>query len=134
MAHFARLDENNIVTMVAVVSNDDMVDENGNEVEALGVAVCEKVVGAGPWIQTSYNGNLRKQYAGIGFTYDGDNDVFIAPSPFPSWTLNDQYEWEAPVAPPTVGGRYLWDEETGSWVADESDLPADVVTDVTELP
>lgn len=113
MAHFARLDENNIVTMVTVVSNDDMVDENGNEVEALGVAVCEAVVGAGPWVQTSYNGNIRKQYAGIGFTYDADADVFIAPSPYPSWALNEKYDWEAPVPKPE--GDYGWNEEAQTW-------------------
>ena len=122
MAHFARLDENNIVTMVTVVSNDDMIDENGNEVEALGVAVCEAVVGAGPWVQTSYNGNLRKQYAGIGFTYDADPNVFIAPQPFASWVLNADYDWEPPVAKPSEGGPHEWNEETQTW--DQVVIPA----------
>ena len=122
MAHFARIDQNNIVTMVTVVSNDDMIDENGNEVEALGVAVCEAVVGAGPWVQTSYNGNLRKQYAGIGFTYDADPNVFIAPQPFASWVLNADYDWEPPVAKPSEGGPHEWNEETQTW--DQVVIPA----------
>ena len=122
MAHFARLDENNVVTMVTVVSNDDMVDNNGNEVESLGVAVCETTVGAGPWVQTSYNNNIRKQYAGIGFTYDADADVFITPSPFPSWVLNAQYDWEPPVPQPE--GDYEWNEETQTWDEVPTEEPA----------
>lgn len=123
MAHFARLDENNTVTMVTVVSNDDLLDENGNEVEALGVAVCESVVGDGPWVQTSYNDNFRKQYAGIGYTYDADGDVFIVPSPHPSWVLNADYDWEAPIAQPSEGGPYSWNEETQTW--DQVVIPAE---------
>lgn len=115
MAHFARLDQNNIVTEVVVISNDDMTDENGTEVEALGVAVCEAVVGAGYWVQTSYNGNLRKQYAGIGFTYDADADVFIAPQPHPSWAVNAEHDWEAPVPRPDDGQPYRWDENSQTW-------------------
>lgn len=124
MAHFARLDENNVVTMVAVVSNDDMVDENGNEVESLGVAVCEAVVGAGPWVQTSYNGTIRGQYAGVGYTYDADADIFILPRPFPSWTLNADYDWEPPVAIPTEGGPVKWNEETQTWDTVPTEEPA----------
>ena len=122
MAHFAHLDENNVVTMVTVVSNDDMIDDNGNEVEALGVAVCEAVVGAGPWVQTSYNHNIRKQYAGIGYTYNADADVFIALSPYPSWVLNDQCDWEAPVPKPE--GDCAWNEETLSWEPIPTENPA----------
>lgn len=124
MAHFARLNENNIVTMVTVVSNDDMIDENGNEVEALGVAVCEAVIGAGPWVQTSYNSTIRKQYAGVGFTYDADGDVFIVPSPFPSWVLNADYDWEAPIPEPSEGGPYRWNEETQTWDQIPNEEPA----------
>ena len=122
MAHFARLDENNIVTMVTVVSNADMVDENGNEIEALGVAVCEAVIGAGPWVQTSYNGNFRKRFAGIGLTYDPVNEVFLIEAPFPSWVLNDQYDWEAPVPKPE--GDYAWNEETQTWDEIPTEEPA----------
>jgi hypothetical protein len=123
MAHFARLDENNIVTMVTVVSNDDMIDENGNEIEALGVAVCEAVVGAGPWVQTSYNHNARGRYAGIGYTYDANADVFIRPKPeaFPSWVLNDQYDWEPPVPKPE--GDYGWNEDSLTWVEVPTEEP-----------
>lgn len=118
MAHFARLDENNIVTMVTVVSNDDMVDENGNEVEALGIAVCEQVVGAGPWVQTSYNGNFRRRYAGLGFTYNADADVFVAPAPFPSWMLDENYDWQPPIPMPaqSEGTYWVWDEDSVGWV------------------
>jgi hypothetical protein len=78
MAHFAQLDENNKVIQVVVLSNDFISDENGNEVEALGVGFLSGLIG-GTWKQTSYNGNFRGSYAGVGFTYDADNDVFVAP-------------------------------------------------------
>ena len=117
MAHFARLDENNIVTMITVVSNDDMVDENGNEIEALGVAVCESVVGPGPWIQTSYNNKFRHRYAGIGFTYNPDIDAFVAAKPFPSWTLDENADWQPPVPRPNDGKEYTWDEDSLTWMA-----------------
>ena len=116
MAHFARLDENNIVTMVVVVSNEDMIDEQGNENEARGIAVCEQVVGPGPWVQTSYNGNFRKQYAGLGYTYDAANDVFISIKPYSSWVLNDTFGWVAPKPYPSDGKNYGWDEEKKNWV------------------
>lgn len=115
MAHFAKIDEQNLVTAIIVISNEDMTDGDGNEVEALGRAVCETVAGPGRWVQTSYNNNFRKQYAQVGFTYDGDADVFISLSPFPSWVLNDQYDWEAPTPMPTDGGFYEWDETTLTW-------------------
>lgn len=115
MAHFAQLDENNIVIRVTVISNDDIRDENGNESEQLGVALCEQLVSPGRWIQTSYNSNFRKQYAGIGFRYDADADVFIEPSPYPSWILNGQHDWEAPIPLPIEGGKYQWNEEAQTW-------------------
>lgn len=113
MAHFAHLDENNVVTMVTVVSNADMQNEIGAEVEALGVAVCESVIGPGPWVQTSYNGNFRKQYAGIGYTYDAGTDVFIAPAPYPSWSLDENFDWQPPT--PKPGLHFDWNEETQTW-------------------
>lgn len=115
MAHFARLDKNSIVILVTVVSNEDLLDEDGNEVEELGIAVCEQVVGPGPWIQTSYNGNFRRRYAGIGYRYDADRDAFLMPKPYPSWILNDDDDWEAPVPMPDDGGSYEWNEETQTW-------------------
>ena len=119
MAHFAQLDENNVVTQVIVVHNNELLDDNGQESEARGIAFCKSLFGENTsWIQTSYNGNIRKNYAGIGYTYDQGRDAFIAPKPFPSWTLKeDVCQWEAPVSMPTDGSRYIWDEETLSWVA-----------------
>ena len=116
MAHFAELDENNIVLRVIVVSNEDTADEDGNEVEALGITFCENVLG-GTWIQTSYNNNIRKQYAGIGYTYDKANDVFIVPKPYPSWTLDSSFDWQPPTAMPDDGELYTWNETTKAWDA-----------------
>ena len=95
MAHFAQLDDNNVVTQVIVVSNDDTSDSNGVETESIGVAFCQKLLGASTnWKQTSYNSNMRGNYAGIGYTYMsnvatlgvGSTDIFITPQPYPSWT------------------------------------------------
>jgi hypothetical protein len=117
MAHFARIDENNIVTQVIVVDNKDCSDAAGVEKEYIGAAFCERLF-RGTWKQTSYNGNLRKNYAGIGYTYDANLDAFVPPKPFPSWVLNETIaNWQAPVEMPNDGGQYLWDEATTSWVA-----------------
>ena len=116
MAHFAALNEDNIVTQVIVVANQDTVDENGVETEAIGAAFCANLLG-GTWKQTSYNANIRKNYAGIGYKYDAELDAFIPPQPYASWTLNADAQWEAPVAMPTDGGRYTWNEETTTWDA-----------------
>ncbi len=116
MAHFAELDENNVVTRVIVVANKDTADANGNESESIGVAFCQRLLG-GTWVQTSYHGNIRKNYAGIGYTYRADIDAFVPPQPYPSWVLNpDTAQWEAPVPMPTDGKMYSWDEATQSWV------------------
>jgi hypothetical protein len=115
LAHFAQL-ENNIVTKVIVVSNQDILDENGQENEQKGIDFCSNLLG-GTWKQTSYNGNIRKNYAGIGYTYDEGRDAFIPPKPFNSWTLNEETaQWEAPTPYPDDGKRYSWDEATTSWV------------------
>jgi len=115
MAHFAKLDENNVVTQVIVVSNSDTSDASGVEKEHIGAAFCEKLFG-GTWKQTSYNGNMRKNYAGIGYTYNADIDAFVPPKPYASWLLNNETaQWEAPVPMPEDGGRYQWDEVTVSW-------------------
>lgn len=116
MAHFAQLDENNIVTQVIVVSNNELLDENGVEQESKGIAFCQSLLG-GNWVQTSYNGNMRKNYAGIGFTYDADRDAFIPPKPFNSWVLNeDTCRWDAPTPMPQDEKMYRWDEDTVSWI------------------
>lgn len=88
MAHFAQLDDNNIVTQVIVVHNNELLDENGQESEAKGIAFCQSLLG-GNWIQTSYNGNFRKNYAGQGFTYDVIRDAFIPPKPEGNWILDE---------------------------------------------
>jgi hypothetical protein len=116
MAHFAKLDENNVVTEVIVVSNKDTSDVNGVEKEYIGAAFCERLFG-GTWKQTSYNANFRKHYAGIGYTFDATRNAFIPPKPHASWVLNETTcSWEAPVAMPTDGQSYSWDEATVSWV------------------
>ncbi len=118
MAHFAQLDEAGVVTQVIVVHNNELLDENGVESEAKGVSFCQSLFGADSrWKQTSYNGNIRKNYAGIGFTYDAARDAFIPEKPYPSWVLNeDTCLWGAPVAYPTDGKLYRWDEPTLSWI------------------
>ncbi len=116
MAHFAQL-ENNIVKQVIVVSNQDILDENGQESEQKGIDFCSNLLG-GTWKQTSYNAKIRKNYAGIGYTYDEGRDAFIPPKPFNSWLLDeDTCQWKAPVDYPTDGKRYTWNEEKTSWDA-----------------
>ena len=115
MAHFAELDDNNIVLRVIVVGNKDTSTPDGTEVESIGVAFCQRLFG-GNWKQTSYNGNFRKRYAGIGYTYNETLDAFIPPQPFPSWVLSPKtLDWEAPVPMPTDGEMYSWNETTQSW-------------------
>lgn len=116
MAHFAETGPDNTVLRVIVVHNNELLDEAGNEVEAKGAEFCQNLFG-GTWVQTSYNGNMRKNFAGIGYTYDSQRDAFIAPKPFDSWVLNeDTCQWQAPVPYPEGGGAYEWDESTQSWV------------------
>ena len=122
MAHFAKLDENNVVTEVHVVANRDTADVDGVEKEYIGQAFLEKLFG-GTWKQTSYNARIRKNYAGIGYTYNADIDAFVPPKPFASWLLNEETaQWEAPVAMPADAGTgeppkmYSWDEDAVNWV------------------
>lgn len=115
MAHFAELDENNVVLRVIVVGNKDTSDASGVEKEYIGKAFCERLYG-GNWVQTSYNGNIRKNYAGIGYYYNADIDAFVPPKPHASWVLNnDTAQWEAPTPMPEDGQIYSWNEETTSW-------------------
>lgn len=115
MAHFAKLDENNIVIHVSVVNNENLL-KDGVEDEQTGIDYLIGVHGGGTWKQTSYNNNIRKNYAGIGYTYDEVKDAFIPPKPFPSWVLNEETcNWDAPVAYPEDGKMYQWDEETQTW-------------------
>jgi len=115
VAHFAELDNNNVVLRVIVVGNRDTSTPDGTEVESIGVAFCQRLFG-GDWKQTSYNGNIRKRYAGIGYTYDAALDAFIAPQPYPSWTLDPvTTNWVSPVPYPTDGENYIWNETTQAW-------------------
>lgn len=125
MAHFAQLDNDNVVTQVIVVHNNELL-ENGNESEAKGIAFCKSLFGSDTsWAQTSYNNTFRKNYAGIGYKFDNKIDAFIPPQPFPSWVLDKTTAtWNAPVAMPSdalteqnpEGKIYVWDEPTVNWV------------------
>jgi hypothetical protein len=116
MAHFAQLDENNIVTQVIVVHNNELMLD-GEESEDKGVLFCKSLYGSDTkWKQTSYNGSFRKNYAGIGYTFDKDRNAFIPPKSYNSWVLNETTcLWEAPVAYPSDGKVYFWNEDTVSW-------------------
>ena len=121
MAHFAELDKDNKVLRVIVVDNAVCSDAKGVESEVIGQAFCQQLFGADTrWVQTSYNGSKRFNYAGEGFTFDEANDAFIAPQPYPSWALNAKFQWEAPTPYPDDGKMYVWDEPTTAWALVES--------------
>jgi hypothetical protein len=108
MAHFAELDQNNIVLRVLVTDNNDPNGDEGYQwlIDNLG----------GTWVKTSYNGNVRKNFAGIGYFYDEELDSFVAPQPYPSWKLDRRNStWKAPVAYPTDGFTYSWNEDSLAW-------------------
>lgn len=110
MAHYAFLDENNIVTEVIVGKDETELIDGLSPEEWYGNfrgQVCKR---------TSYNNQIRKQYAGIGFRYDSAADVFIAPKPFASWSLDSNYDWQAPIKRPADGKIYSWDESNQVWV------------------
>ena len=117
MAYFAKLGKGNIVENLISINNSVITDANGIEQEQLGNDFINKLYNTRDvWKQTSYNNNIRKNYAGIGYQYDQTRDAFIAPKPFNSWILNETTcQWEAPVAMPDDGQRYSWNEETTSW-------------------
>jgi hypothetical protein len=119
MAHFAKISDDGTVLEVIVVGNDDLLDADGVEQEQLGKDFCQNLFG-GTWVQTSYNKNFRKRYASIGGKYDSTNNVFLFPQPYPSWTLDDEYEWQPPTPYPSDGKAYLWSEESGGWVENEN--------------
>jgi hypothetical protein len=122
MAHFAEIDSNNVVLRVIVVDNKDTSTPDGTEVESIGVAFCQRLFG-GNWLKTSYNGNVRKNYAGMGYTYNAGLNAFVPTKPFASWILNnDTALWDAPTPMPTDGKKYSWDEATTSWVETESEV------------
>ena len=115
MAHFAKLDLNNIVTEVLVVNNSVLLNLDGTESELKGSEFLNNLLGPATWVQTSYNNNFRKQYAGIGYAYNEPNDVFTIPQPFPSWTLDENFDWQPPTPYPDDGQPYQWNEETQTW-------------------
>tara|TARA_E500000318_G_C3537924_1_gene203429 strand:+ start:263 stop:625 length:363 start_codon:yes stop_codon:yes gene_type:complete len=115
MAHFAEIGLDNVVERVIVVHNNELLDADSVEQESLGIEFCRTLFG-GTWVQTSYNGNIRKNFAGKGFTYDTGRDAFIPPQPYASWVVNEETcLWEAPVPRPADGNDYSWNEETQSW-------------------
>ena len=125
MAHFAELNENNVVTRIVVIGNDiptskGPLGENDKAVE--GEQYCKNLFG-GNWKQSSYNHNFRKQHAGIGYTYDLINDVFITPKPYPSWALDNNFDWkppvEQPLAPYSLNYEMIWSESDQRWESND---------------
>ena len=116
MAHYTKLDENNIVLEVHCIHNNELLVD-GIESEAKGIEFLTTWSGGYTnWKQTSYNGNFRKNYAGVGYTYDSERDAFIAPQPYASWIIDEETcRWVSPVAYPTDGNMYEWDESTLAW-------------------
>ena len=120
MAHFAKIGLNSKVISVHSVHNNVLKDANGVEDENLGIEFLTNLHGWAIWKQTSYDGSIRKNFAGIGFTYDEDRDAFIAPKPYASWILNEETcQWDAPVVKPDDEQRYSWNEETQQWDLNE---------------
>lgn len=118
MAHFAQIDENNTVLRVIVINNSELLDGNGVEQETIGKDFCQTLFN-GTWVQTSFNGNMRKNFAGGGYTYDSVRDAFIPPQPYASWGLDTTTcLWEAPIEYPRDGLVYTWSEDTTSWVGE----------------
>lgn len=127
MAHFAELNSSNEVLRVVVISNDD-VDANGGDqhadAETFVASIVPHSTGGTAWKQTSYNNNFRKQYAGIGDTFDASKNKFIKPKPFPSWSLDSNDDWQAPVTKPTVTEidsnivYTSWDEDNQKWLGE----------------
>ena len=124
MAHFVEINEEGIVQRGLVLSN-KIITQDGEEVEELGIAYLKNMFPDTDWVQTSYNGNFRKRYAGRGMKYDVERDAFIPPQPFPSWLLNEEsLSWEAPFPMPDDDKIYKWDEENQSWVEiEEQPIP-----------
>tara|TARA_R110001606_G_scaffold398047_1_gene576155 strand:- start:122 stop:493 length:372 start_codon:yes stop_codon:yes gene_type:complete len=116
MAYFAKIGLNSEVIDVLAVHNNELLNSDGVEQEQLGINFLTTLTGHSLWVQTSYNHNIRKNYAGIGYTYDETRDAFIAPKPYSSWILNETTcKWEAPVDKPNDGKIYIWNEETTAW-------------------
>jgi hypothetical protein len=108
MAHFARINEYNIVEEVLVVDNSE--EHRGEKFLSIDLGL------GGRWIQTSYNDNFRKQYAGVGFYYDEDKDIFIGIQPYPSWTLDENSDWQPPIPKPDDSIYWTWEEPSLNWI------------------
>ena len=142
MAHFAELNSSNEVLRVVVISNDD-VAANGGDLHADAEAFVKTIVpystGGTAWKQTSYNNNFRKQYAGIGTTYDASKDKFISPQPYASWSLDSNDDWKSPVTFPTVTEinsldvLITWDEPNLRWKGETTDTTTDPFTDTNYI-
>lgn len=131
MAYFAQLDSSNVVIGVYSIDNNDILDEDGNESEEIGIIYCKSLYGENTiWKQTSYNNNIRFRYAGIGMVYDEEHDAFIMPQPYPSWTFNPEtYDWEPPVPLPNLtedqinmGYIRIWNEQDQKWIIENRNL------------
>ena len=119
MAHFAQIDENNVVIQVVVIDNADCEDDNGNESESVGIAFCQSLFGSDTtWVQTSYNASFRNRYASIGGTWNSSLNSFVDAKPYDSWVFNQTTtDWDPPVPDPSdADSLYYWDESTTSWV------------------
>lgn len=119
MAHFAKLDSNNIVVGVYVVNNDVILKADNTESELKGKQFLNATFGTATWIKTSYNANIRKKFAAVGDTYDSAKDKFISPQPYPSWSLDSNDDWQPPVSLPSDydGTNYVWNEDNENWDA-----------------
>ena len=111
MAHFAEVLDGVVQRVIVVHNNELLID--GVEVESKGAEFCTNLLG-GDWIQCSYNNRIRKQFAGVGYSYNSTADVFVAPQPFSSWTLDSNYDWQPPTPKPE--GLYSWNESQLKWV------------------
>jgi hypothetical protein len=121
MAHFAQLDENDVVVNVIVVNNSDILDENGNESESKGVEFCKSLLGGNSWVQTSYSGSFRAHFAGIGYKYDRERDAFLEIKQYPSWVLDlPTLTWVPPIPVPDAG-FWEWNELNEEWVESKGD-------------
>jgi hypothetical protein len=115
MKYFAEIDENNMVINIILVNDEDCLDENEKESEVVGAEFCKNLLG-GVWKQTYYDANFRKNFAGIGYTYDEKLDAFIPPQLYSKWILNEETaQWESPIPPPDNENPYFWNDEKGSW-------------------
>ena len=126
MANFAELNENNVVVNVLYVNDSECLDENGIEQESIGISYLKNLFGQDvKYVQTYLAGNVRKMLAGIGYIYDEQADVFHEQQPFPSWSIDSNFDWQPPTPMPVDENKYIWNEQSLSW---------DVYTGLDEEP